>query len=714
MKSYGFLILILAAIIGCSSQASSGKLGYTIQSHAIKVDIDPGRQLATVQDSVILQSDSPRKHYSFLMNSRATIKNIRWENHSIEYTTTPDIDFVKYFGYSDSTLQENYKDAVSLDLTLPQTADSGMVVFDYAVQAADSVNAAAFSREYIAYEVKGYIGEKGVFISPSFLWYPSLPQNLPTFRVTVSCPDSFNILTQGKLANETETAGKRISTWITGYPTDGIHLVGAHYGIQTEKYKDVNVSTYFFPNSQELAASYLSACQRYLGMYEGMIGKYPFSKFAVVENFFPTGYGMPSYTLLGSQVIRLPFIIYTSLGHEITHNWWGNSVYVDYETGNWCEGLTTYYADYHYKEMRGPEEAMQYRRDIDRDFTVYVKEEKDFPLSEFEARTESSSRAIGYGKSAMVFHQLRRIIGDSLFYQSFREFYRQNIFREASWHDIRESVEKVSGEDLKWFFDQWVQRKGAPEISLGKVQKTAEGITVEVKQSEPTYLLYLPVRVTTAQGDTVHNVWFNEAGQKFSFAVEGNPLSVAIDPDFDVFRKLDRNEIPPTLSAVFAGEEAIVVLPDNVAPEQLQAYRKFAGMLVTGEEDLEIVKAEELQPEQMNTPSLYLLGTPSENSAWSKVRTTGQEEIRISDDAFSLNGKSYPGPDDVFVSAFRVEDNPDQNICAVAIGSNGQTGRVGLLLKHYGKYSYLVFENGKNVVKGVFTAHRSPLVYQFQ
>ena len=42
----------------------------------------------------------------------------------------------------------------------------------------------------------------------------------------------------------------------------------------------------------------------------------------------------------------LPFILTSSYPHEILHNWWGNCVYVDYATGNWCEGLTAYLADH--------------------------------------------------------------------------------------------------------------------------------------------------------------------------------------------------------------------------------------------------------------------------------------------------------------------------------------------------------------------------------
>ena len=60
-------------------------------------------------------------------------------------------------------------------------------------------------------------------------------------------------------------------------------------------------------------------------------------------------------------MIRLPFIMHTSLGHEIAHCWWGNGVYVDYEKGNWSEGLTTYVADYLYKERASLGQAREYR-----------------------------------------------------------------------------------------------------------------------------------------------------------------------------------------------------------------------------------------------------------------------------------------------------------------------------------------------------------------
>ena len=91
-----------------------------------------------------------------------------------------------------------------------------------------------------------------------------------------------------------------------------------------------------------------------------MLPAYPYASFALVENFWETGYGMPGFTLLGPRVIRFPWILTSSYPHELLHNWWGNAVYVDYGRGNWCEGLTAYMADHLFAEQRGEGEI--YRR----------------------------------------------------------------------------------------------------------------------------------------------------------------------------------------------------------------------------------------------------------------------------------------------------------------------------------------------------------------
>jgi len=715
MKKLTISILFITPLIFFITKlslAEKAKLTFTEQS--MEIVISPDEHMAKIENDVSFKAKESVNEIKFLINKDIKVRKIEQRDKSLSYSLNKEFDITEYTGKSDSTLQDEYINAAELQISLPNSQTEDQFTLYYSLVASAEVDSAAFSREYIAYEVKGYIGKRGVFISPSYFWYPTLPNNLSHFDILISTPDTLQILTQGKLLLDEVIDNTRQTNWKIDYPANGLHLVGSEYIVQEKKYKDVSIYTYFFPESQDLAESYLNACTRYLAMYEAIIGPYPFSKFAVVENFFPTGYGMPSYTLLGSQVIRLPFIIYTSLGHEVAHNWWGNSVYIDYDSGNWCEGLTTYFADHYYKEMKKESEAALYRRDLNRDFTVYVKDQKDFPLSDFSERTESASRAIGYGKCALVFHQLRQIIGDSLFFKSFKTFYTNYKFKDASWYDIQKTAEQVSNQNLSWFFKQWIQRRGAPQIQLNSVHLSENQIEIILTQTqEELYRLYIPIEVFMNDSSTVvHRIWLEEQEQTFQLPVAGKAVNLTVDPYYDLLRKLEKTEIPPTLSEIFSKEEALLILPDNCAPEVLQNYQKFAETMSEGEEGMKIIEASNLSDSDLQNKSLYLLGTPSQNSISGKIQWDAELPFQIKNGQITIHGSDIPGSDDVAILVSRRPES-GENVCIIAIGENQKTGRVANLISHYGKYSYLLFSDGKNKRKEIFPVSNSPMVYGF-
>ena len=120
-------------------------------------------------------------------------------------------------------------------------------------------------------------------------------------------------------------------------------------------------------------------------MYRGLIGPYPYGKFALVENFWETGYGMPSlHAARARRSSASRSSSRSSYPHEILHNWWGNSVFVDYESGNWCEGLTAYLADHLIQEQRG--QGDEYRRDTLQKYRDYVQRRPRLPAHASSAR----------------------------------------------------------------------------------------------------------------------------------------------------------------------------------------------------------------------------------------------------------------------------------------------------------------------------------------
>ncbi len=94
------------------------------------------------------------------------------------------------------------------------------------------------------------------------------------------------------------------------------------------------------------------------------------------------------------------FILTSSYPHEILHNWWGNSVFVDYATGNWAEGLTAYMADHLIKEQQGQGARVPSRRPC-RNTATTSRNNRDFPLSQFRFRHSAATEAVGYGKTLM-------------------------------------------------------------------------------------------------------------------------------------------------------------------------------------------------------------------------------------------------------------------------------------------------------------------------
>ena len=177
-------------------------------------------------------------------------------------------------------------------------------------------------------------------------WYPRV-NRMCRYRLTANLPRGYEAVSEAETIQAVEREGRTEFSFSFPHPLDSLSFIASpQYRITRDHFQGIEIFAYFSPEDGEIAKTYLEHTKRYLKLYEGLIGKFPYTRFSVVENFFPTGYSLPTYTLLGQDVVRLPFIVETSLGHEILHQWFGDSVYIDYAGGNWAEGLTTYLSDH--------------------------------------------------------------------------------------------------------------------------------------------------------------------------------------------------------------------------------------------------------------------------------------------------------------------------------------------------------------------------------
>jgi aminopeptidase N len=602
-----------------------------------------------------------------------------------------------------------------------ESNQAGSVPFEIDFQAtfADPVENVQFSREKVGNEVRGTIIEQGAYLSPSAFYYPVGDEELVKFNVTVDEPDGWLAVSDGDPVSSALENSRRIETFENPFVNDGLTVMAAPYVSLIESHDDVEVATYFFQADTALAAGYVEAAAGYIKMYSDLIGPYPFKRFTIAENFFPTGYGFPAWTLLGQQVLRLPFIKATSLGHEVLHNWWGNSVYVDYERGNWCEGSTVYGADYRYKLMESPAAARDYRKDILKEYASYVNQGNDFPLREFKSRTSPETRTIGYGKAMMVFHMIEQEIGTEPFFAAWKLMYQRFKAKKAAWEDWVAAFEETSSKDLSWMIPEWIDRIGAPVISVDSafVQSPygtfRQDVCVSLSQNtKKKYKLRVPLRIELkpqpesfagSKTDSVVSIVIDTVAllekNKTTFILTTQMAhgSVEVDPDYHLFRKLYPEEIEPIISAVMGVDKKRFVAY-NVPDAGLGLFQAFAAALA---EDSTPVESPVILSSEPKDFAPIILNPTEIPAGLSSLFTT-------TDSTLTINGTEYVRAGHTFVMAGKNWDGFERYLIVLS-DDLASLPRIGQLVPHYGKYSYLVFESAKNVGKGQWPTPDSPL-----
>jgi len=547
----------------------------------------------------------------------------------------------------------------------------------------------------------GTIGEEGVVLTRATWWVPYFGEALLDFELAAKLPEGWQSVSQGR---RTEHG------WVCAHPMEEVYLIANRYHVFERQAGNVAALAYLLEPDATLAGKYLEATAQYVEMYRGLIGPYAFSKFALVENFWETGYGMPSFTLLGPRVIRMPFILHSSYPHEILHNWWGNSVYVEWETGNWCEGLTAYLADHLVRE--GQRRGVEYRYDTLKKYRNYVRGTREFPLTQFRSRSSGATEAIGYGKALMVFHMLRQELGDAGFTRAIQTFYRKHRWTQASWADVEAVFSQVAGKDLGTFFKQWVTRTGAPSLAM-TVESEADGrriVRVRQTQEGEPYDLRVPVALT-ARGEKDATVVVLDFAEHADLDVPEGILRVDLDPQFDVFRRLDLAETPPTLSELFGADAVTLILPADGADPLADAWKGFAAAWQRGGGGQVEVVAEDAIEALPSDRAVWVLGAHNRwQEALKPALTTWSAGVAA--DRADFGETHVPRADHSFVYTARHPAN--EELALGWVGTDTEAALPGLARKlpHYGRYSYLAFTGAApdNVAKGQWPATASPLV----
>jgi hypothetical protein len=590
-------------------------------------------------------------------------------------------------------------------LQIPMKGSAATLTVTYRVRFDDPVPQDRVGIEDPSFGVTATIMPQGTFLSAKSSWHLQPIGANSSFRVTITGPPGLYGVTTGRLVSLESSAAGAQTIWQTQRPQSALALAAGYYQVERDDLGETQLLVFTSAENAALASGYLESCREYLQLYQKLFGPYPYAKFAVVENFYPTGYGLPGWTLLGSSVIKLPFIRTTSLPHEIAHTWWGNAIEIDYASGNWGEGLATYVADYYLKELSAPAEALEYRRKILRDYATLIDASDDLPLTAFRSRMSKRDQAVGYGKAAMVFHMLRNLIDDQAFWSGLQAAARDGLGKRYAWSDLQRHFEAASGMDLTTFFSQWVGRPGAPQLQLTDVivmpVDTGWQVSGTILQDEPLYDLAVPLRLETATRKYDQTLGFAERQNCFVFTVTDRPVSLTVDPESALFRKLYPEELPATVNNLRASRAPLVVV-SNGSEALLDASRDLLRGLQWHQAP--VMNENDYLTQRPTGRDLLVLGWPKSP----ELRLELPVGFTVSEQQVTIGDKLYAEAEDVlfFVMAGHAEKRVIGYFLPGSLAAARDTAR---RIPHYGRYSTLAFHKGRNQVKMTWDPVRSPL-----
>ena len=536
-------------------------------------------------------------------------------------------------------------------------------------------------------------GADGSFLPGYDAWIPHDPAQPIAYRVEVSVAEAQRAVVTGRLVDEFTRDGNYTAVIEQTRPGEAPSLFVGPYIINEQVRDGIRLRTYFHPGlDADLAGTYLDTAGDYIRRYRELIGEYPYTEFHIVSATLPVGYGFPGLTYIDRRIVPLPFMRGRSLAHEVVHNWWGNAVAVDYATGNWSEGLTTYMADYALARDLGGEAARTMRVKWLRDYAA-LPASRDQPVRAFRSKQHQAAQVIGYNKVAFILHMLNLEIGQAAFDAGIRRFWETHRFDRAAWDDLQRAFEQSSNRDLDWFFRQWLDRSGAPRLSLGshEVSRVDEGFLTRVEILQPVtgYRFLLPVVLHTEAGSERRELIVDSARTEFEWIAADKPVAIHFDPDNDVFRRLSVDETPPILRDVTLNP-ATRTLIDSADPDFIDGAQRLAARLL----DTPPVFLQAGQPRETQQPLLLIAPRQQLEAQLGALGIETPAALpRVDHGAAAWTARFADGAPLLVVTAESAEE------------------LLGLLrpLPHYGGQSYVLFDAGRAHSRGVWQLQRGPL-----
>ncbi|QKQ76103.1 M1 family metallopeptidase [Nostoc sp. TCL240-02] len=460
----------------------------------------------------------------------------------------------------------------------------------------------------------------------SRFWFPCFdyPGQLSTSEIRVRVPNPLVAISNGELIDTTEDGDYKIYHWLQQqvHPTYLMTLAVGDFAEIQDEWKGKPVTYYVEKGREEDAKRSMGKTPRMIEFLSQKYGyPYPFPKYAqvCVDDFIFGGMENTSTTLLTDRCLLDERAALDNRNteslvvHELAHQWFGDLVVIKHWSHAWIkEGMASYSEVMWTQQEYSLEEAAYYRflearRYISEDSSRY---RRPMVTHVYREAIELYDRHI-YEKGSCVYHMIRSQLGDELFWKAIQTFVQDNAHKTVETIDLLRAIEKATGHNLLFLFDQYVYRGGHPDFKvvyswdgdakLAKITVTQTQAAEDKNGSKDLFDLKIPIGFGYTQQEEsrklkTFTVRVHEREQSFYFPLENKPQFISFDVENNYLKtvaleypiaelKAQLESDPNPISRIYAAEalakkgglEATKALSASLKNDQLWGVRVEAA-----------------------------------------------------------------------------------------------------------------------------------------
>jgi aminopeptidase N len=393
-------------------------------------------------------------------------------------------------------------------------------------------------------------------------WFPTydFPNDKMTWELVATVPQQYTVVSNGRLVADRKLPGATHSvTWRQDLPSSTylVSLIVAPLVKLPDRWRAIPVDYYVYHADSSRARRLFDVTPDMIDVYARLIGlPYPWAKYAqtTVADFFGGMENVSATTLVDwlpdeRAYLDRPWYQWILIPHELAHQWFGDYV----TTENWANmWLNEGFAEF----MPGQYWGTKLGRHAEDDY--YLDEYRQY--LQIDARHRMPLAALGsnniYPKGALVLRMLRAYLGPERFWAALHGYLTRHALGNATSDDLRQAVLDATGENLDWFWSEWVYGAGHPAFAVAAAyDSTTRTLALSVKQTQrdsaagdstrPRYqtatAFHMPlrIRIGTSAGDVVQRVQLTSREQTVSFpALAGPPTMVVFDDGNTILKEL--------------------------------------------------------------------------------------------------------------------------------------------------------------------------------